>query len=68
MAYSQSAYAAGFTSAMIVAWGGVGGILASTLFMDSEAKIGYPTGEFNSTGALSFSLLYLFCIWVRRAH
>lgn len=34
----------GFTSALIVAWGGVGGILASTLFMDSEAKIGYPTG------------------------
>lgn len=35
----------GFTSALIVAWGGIGGILASTLFMDSEAKIGYPTGE-----------------------
>lgn len=35
----------GFTSALIVAWGGVGGILASTLFMDSEAKIGYPTGK-----------------------
>lgn len=31
---------------MIVAWGGIGGILASTLFMDSEAKVGYPTGEF----------------------
>lgn len=27
----------GFTSAIIVAMGGIGGILASTLFMDSEA-------------------------------
>lgn len=41
-----AAYSPGFTSAMIVAWGGIGGILASTLFMDSEAKVGYPTGEF----------------------
>lgn len=34
----------GFASALMVAWGGIGGILASTLFMDKESKKGYPTG------------------------
>lgn len=35
-----------FYSAMIVAFGGVGGILASVTFMQTEAKKGYPTGVF----------------------
>lgn len=34
----------GFSSALVVAFGGVGGILASVAFMEKEAKQGYPTG------------------------
>ncbi|TXT04716.1 uncharacterized protein COLE_07535 [Cutaneotrichosporon oleaginosum] len=34
----------GFSSALVVAFGGVGGILASVAFMEREAKAGYPTG------------------------
>lgn len=33
-----------FSSAVVVAFGGVGGILASVAFMEKEAKAGYPTG------------------------
>lgn len=33
-----------FASALVIAWGGVGGILASVTFQQREAKQGYPTG------------------------
>lgn len=33
-----------FASALVIAWGGVGGILASVTFQQKEAKQGYPTG------------------------
>jgi nitrate/nitrite transporter NarK len=36
----------GFTSALVVAWGGVGGIISSVAFQQKEAKQGYPTGVF----------------------
>lgn len=58
----------GFTSAIIVAAGGVGGILASTLFMDKEAKKGYPTGVWSVVGLNCFQILSvvglrLFYMW-----
>lgn len=58
----------GFSSALIVAWGGVGGILASTIFMDSEASKGYPTGVWftiaiNIVQAISVIGLRLFYQW-----
>ncbi|TXT05348.1 uncharacterized protein COLE_06668 [Cutaneotrichosporon oleaginosum] len=40
----------GFTSALIVAWGGIGGIIASVAFIQKEAKDGYPTGVFLTIG------------------
>ncbi|BEJ18112.1 hypothetical protein CspHIS471_0703890 [Cutaneotrichosporon sp. HIS471] len=33
-----------YSSAVVVAFGGVGGILASVAFIEKESKIGYPTG------------------------
>ncbi|KLT43898.1 MFS general substrate transporter [Cutaneotrichosporon oleaginosum] len=39
-----------FCSALTVAFGGVGGILGSTLFFNKEAKAGYPTGVFTIMG------------------
>lgn len=36
----------GYSSALIVAWGGIGGILAGVVFMDKERKDGYPTGVY----------------------
>jgi hypothetical protein len=61
----------GFTSALIVALGGVGGILASTLFMDKESKIGYPTGVWSVIGLNVFQIvtvvgLRLFFQWRNR--
>lgn len=58
----------GFTSAIIVAAGGVGGILASVLFMDKEAKQGYPTGVWATVGFNVFQVisvigLRFFFIW-----
>ncbi|GMK56332.1 hypothetical protein CspeluHIS016_0301720 [Cutaneotrichosporon spelunceum] len=39
-----------FCSALTVAFGGIGGILGSTLFFNKEAKQGYPTGVFTIIG------------------
>jgi hypothetical protein len=39
-----------FCSALTVAFGGVGGILGSTLFFNKEARQGYPTGVFTIMG------------------
>lgn len=36
----------GFSSAMIVGWGGMGGILSGVSFQQKEAAKGYPTGIF----------------------
>lgn len=33
-----------FSSALVVAFGGVGGVIAGVAFMEKEAKRGYPTG------------------------
>lgn len=33
-----------FSSALVIAWGGIGGILASVTFMQKEATQSYPTG------------------------
>lgn len=33
-------------AAVLVAWGGIGGIFASVTFIQKEAKDGYPTGVF----------------------
>ncbi|CAK9784065.1 unnamed protein product [Cutaneotrichosporon oleaginosum] len=46
----------GFTSALVVAFGGIGGILASLLFMDKEAKKGYPTGVWSVVGLNCFQV------------
>lgn len=40
----------GFSSALIVAWGGIGGIISSVAFMQKEAKKGYPTGVYLTMG------------------
>jgi nitrate/nitrite transporter NarK len=40
----------GYTSALIVAWGGIGGILAGVAFQTKEAAKGYPTGVFLTMG------------------
>ncbi len=47
----------GFTSALVVAFGGIGGILASLLFMDKESKIGYPTGVWSVVGLNCFQVI-----------
>jgi hypothetical protein len=46
-----------FTSALIVAWGGIGGILASTTFLQKEALKGYPTGIYITIGMNAFTFL-----------
>lgn len=48
-----------FSSAVVVAFGGVGGIVASVAFMEKEATQGYPTGM---TVALSFQASNLLVI------
>ncbi|BEJ12440.1 hypothetical protein CspHIS471_0209000 [Cutaneotrichosporon sp. HIS471] len=47
----------GYTSALIVAFGGIGGILASVLFMDKESKKGYPTGVWSVVGLNAFQCI-----------
>jgi nitrate/nitrite transporter NarK len=46
-----------FCSALTVAFGGVGGILGSALFMDKEAKRGYPTGIYTTLALNSAAVL-----------
>jgi uncharacterized membrane protein YsdA (DUF1294 family) len=48
-----------FSSAVVVAFGGVGGIIASVAFMEKEAKRGYPTGM---TVAISLQASNIACI------
>lgn len=58
---------------MIVAFGGVGGILASVTFQQKEAKKGYPTGVFftmacqATTALLATGLHFYYKIQNRRA-
>ena len=40
----------GFASALVVAWGGIGGILAGVAFRQQEIRQGYPTGVFLTIG------------------
>jgi hypothetical protein len=55
-----------FCSAVTVAFGGVGGILGSALFMNKEARIGFPTGVFTTlalnalTVVIAISLHYYY--------
>jgi hypothetical protein len=44
-----------FYSAVIVAFGGIGGILASVTFMQKEAKKGYPTGVWFTISMQAFT-------------
>lgn len=40
----------GLSTALLVAWGGIGGITAPLVFINREAKRGYPTGIFFCLG------------------
>lgn len=57
----------GYCSALSVAFGGVGGILGSALFMDAEAKKGYPTGIFTTLAlnAATFTGAGLLSLYMR---
>ncbi|GMK57426.1 hypothetical protein CspeluHIS016_0402600 [Cutaneotrichosporon spelunceum] len=63
----------GFGSALIIAWGGIGGILSGVVFMEREYKLGYPTGVFltlalnASVIVFSLSLMLYFKYQNRRA-
>lgn len=50
-------------SATVVAWGGIGGILASVTFMQKEALKGYPTGIWLTVGLSAFAAVGAFCMW-----
>jgi MFS family permease len=54
ISWSQTAIRAqskrGFTSAVIIAWGGIGGILAGAAFIEKEAPKQFPTGVFLTMG------------------
>lgn len=72
LSWSQTAIRAqtkrAFTSAVVVAFGGVGGIVASIAFQEKEALKGYPTGvkitlAFNSFVVVGAGLLH---VWMRR--
>lgn len=56
----------GFNSAILIAFGGVGGILAGVLFMESEAKTGYPTGIYSTIGFNAFVAVMagIFKVWM----
>lgn len=51
-----------FYSAVIVAFGGVGGILASIVFMQKEAKKGYPTGVFFTIACQATTGIFATCL------
>lgn len=48
----------GYASALIVAWGGIGGILAGVVFMDKERLTGYPTGVYFTIGMNSMVIIF----------
>jgi len=51
-----------FCSALTVAFGGVGGILGSALFMEKEKKKGYPTGIFVTLGLNAATVVAAGCL------
>lgn len=51
-----------FTAALLVAWGGIGGILAGVLFIEKEAKAGYPTGIWTTVALNIFVVIAAGCI------
>lgn len=55
------------TAAVIVAWGGIGGILSGVVFIQKEAKLGYPTGIWFTVGMNSFTICAALCLsfWFR---
>lgn len=56
-----------FTSAFVVAWGSIGGIIASVSFLEKEAKHGYPTGIFLTIGLNVFTCVcaLLLVVWFK---
>jgi hypothetical protein len=58
----------GFTSAVLVAWGGIGGLLAGVVFIEKEAKAGYPTGIWTtiSLNALAIVATGVLYFWYHR--
>ncbi|BEJ17664.1 hypothetical protein CspHIS471_0610650 [Cutaneotrichosporon sp. HIS471] len=52
----------GFASALIVAWGGIGGILSGVAFMEREAKKGYPTGVHLTLGVNASIVVLSMCL------
>lgn len=46
-----------YCSALTVAFGGIGGIIGSTVFMQKEQKIGYPSGIYTSLALMVFCIL-----------
>lgn len=51
-------------SATVVAWGGIGGILASVSFQQKEALKGYPTGIWLTVGLCAFTAVGSVLLWV----
>ncbi|BEJ11525.1 hypothetical protein CspHIS471_0109470 [Cutaneotrichosporon sp. HIS471] len=52
------------TAAVVVAFGGLGGIFASVMFMQKEAKRGYPTGVFFTIGVNAGTVVLAFLLSV----
>ncbi|CAK9785899.1 unnamed protein product [Cutaneotrichosporon oleaginosum] len=52
------------TAAVVVAWGGIGGIFASVMFMQKEARKGYPTGIFFTIGVNCGTIVFAFLLSV----
>lgn len=63
-AHSKRAYCAALT----VAFGGLGGIFGSALFMEKEAKQGYPTGIYFTLGvnAATTMVALILSFWMRK--
>lgn len=54
----------GYTSAIVVAFGGISGIIAGVAFIEKEAPAGYPTGIHITLGMTAGSILCCFGLWV----
>lgn len=54
----------GYTSAVVVAFGGVSGIIAGLAFMEKEASSGYPTGINLTLGMTAGSIACCAGLWV----
>lgn len=60
-----------FTAAVVIAFGGIGGIIASVAFIEKEAADGYPTGVWltvamNAVLILVSAGLRLYMAWANR--